>query len=299
MSVFSKLKASRKAAKEHKAKVDQKEEKAAVAAKYRHVPTHAAVDALSGAPSGWKHQDRSKIQEHHKRRSAMASRTNSYISTTSFAHSAAGPSNGAPPFNRNSSYNSYNPTWFDRGGDVGYTNEPSQKRYKSSRGHSYQDSGVGHSIGPSPLASNVQSEGTSLRPGSRSTVQTKRNNGLNSYVEVSPAHSSGHSTTSSSSENLEMKQSNRAKADNRPKMEERQPSYVSNRAQPIVFAEQDVFDRLHTSKDRKLGEAPILAVAPQRAALVHAGAPATEAPVKAKKARWSLLGKRKSAAVAA
>jgi len=264
MSVFSKLKASRKAAKQHKAEVEQKE--VAVAPKYHHVPTHAAVDALSGAPSGWKHQDSIKIQEHHKRRSAMASRTNSYISTTSFAHSAAGPSNSGSQYNRNASYNSYNPTWFDRGGDLSYTNEPVSKRYKSSRGHSYQDSGLGHSIRPSPLASNVQSE------------------------EVSPAHSSGHSTTSSSSENLEMRPSNR------PKMEERQSSYTSHRLQPVVYAEKDIFDRLHTSKDRKLGEAPILDAPPPRAPLVHAAVAA--APVKAKKNRWSLLGKRKSAVVA-
>jgi len=195
----------------------------------------------------------------------MASRTNSYISTTSFAHSAAGPSNGGPQFNRNSSYNSYNPTWFDRGGDVSYTNEPANKRYKQTRGHSYQDSGLGHSIGPSPLASNIQSE------------------------EVSPAHSSGHSTTSSSSENLEMKPSHR------PQMEERQPSFASHRLQPVVYAEKDIFDRLHTSKLRKLGEAPILDTPPPRALLVHTGS--AEAPVKTKKNRWSLLGKRKSAVV--
>ncbi|KAK1965049.1 hypothetical protein LY78DRAFT_581212 [Colletotrichum sublineola] len=71
MSVFSLIKRSRQEAKEHKKK---QAEKIVEPPKepYRHVPTHAAVDALSGAPSSFKHEDRPKIMEQNWRRSNMA-----------------------------------------------------------------------------------------------------------------------------------------------------------------------------------------------------------------------------------
>lgn len=159
MSVFSKIKQSRAAAKEHKAKAKEPAEETKVP--YKHVPTHAAVDALSGAPSTWKHEDLGKIRQHHQRRSQMGSRTTSMISTASYFTATPGPSSGAPPLPRNSSYISYsshNPAWFDRGGGDYHNGEPIRKRYRS-RGRSYNDPGVGPSIGPSPLASNIQSEG--------------------------------------------------------------------------------------------------------------------------------------------
>jgi hypothetical protein len=155
MSVFSKIKLSKKAAKEHKEKAAEKN-KGPVKIPYKHIPTHAAVDALSGAPSSWKVEDRSKIKEYYKRRSQMAlSRTGSSLSTVSYMNSVAGPSSAAPTLPRNSSYSSYNPTWFDRPGNSHYSHDIAQKRQKPSKGHSYHDSG----IGPSPLASNHQSEG--------------------------------------------------------------------------------------------------------------------------------------------
>ncbi|KAH8667550.1 hypothetical protein BGZ60DRAFT_528848 [Tricladium varicosporioides] len=257
MSVFSKIKQSKKAAAEHKAKAAGKEEVVqAPKAPYKHVPTHAAVDALSGAPSSWKHSDQSKIKEHHQRRSQMViSRAGSTLSTTSFLNSAAGPSPGAASLPRNSSYSSYNPTWFDRGGDV-YHSHDSKKRQSQPRAHSYTDSGLGSSIGPSPLS---QSE------------------------DVSPVISSGNSTTSSSSDNLEMSRT--------------KPKHVSQRPQPIVYAEKDIFDRLHTSTTRKLGEAPLYDSPPPSAPI------ATAKPVvqveKPKKQRWSLMGKKNNAAIAA
>jgi hypothetical protein len=163
MSVFSKIILSKRAAKQHKEKEKEKDAEP-VKVPYKHIPTHAAYDALNGAPPSWKHDDRIKIKEQHKRRSEMAlSRTGSSLSTMSYLNAAAGPSQ-APPLPRNSSYSSYNPTWFDRGGDLNYSFErtdPVPRRQKPSRGHSYHDSGIGPSVGPSPLASNMQSEGTS------------------------------------------------------------------------------------------------------------------------------------------
>ncbi|TVY75810.1 hypothetical protein LSUE1_G006559 [Lachnellula suecica] len=272
MSVFSKISLSRKAAKAHKAKVAEKEE-VPVKAPYKHVPTHAAVDALSGAPSSWKHEDRPKIQEHHKRRSQLAvSRTQSTLSTTSYLNSAAGPSSGAPPLPRNSSYSSYNPTWFDRGGDVYYSHEPAQKRKRQSRGHSYHDSGIGPSVGPSPLASNMHSQ------------------------DVSPAVSSGNSTSSDSEDHLEISvaPNNNYHIPRRP-ASVRTNSHNSNRMsrpQPIVYAEKDIFTRLHTSTTRKLGEAPLYDSPPT---LMKSPVATTRQEPKPKKQRWSLLGKRNNA----
>lgn len=95
----------------------------------------------------------------------VMSRPPSTLSTTSFANAAAGPSSSSssmPALPRNSSYSSYNPTWFDRGGDAYYSHpESAQRRPQKARGHSYNDSGLGASIGPSPLASNIHSEGIS------------------------------------------------------------------------------------------------------------------------------------------
>jgi len=161
---------SRKAAKQHKEKAAEKVISEVVKTPYKHVPSHAAVDALSGAPSSWKQEDRPKIAAHHKRRSQMViSRTGSSLSTMSYANATAGPSSQAPPLPRNSSYGSYNPAWFDKSDQTYYLDQqPGQKRYRPSRGHSYNDSGIGASVGPSPLASNTQTEGISYIPINRS-----------------------------------------------------------------------------------------------------------------------------------
>lgn len=247
MSLFSKIKQGRKAAKDHKAAEKEKEEMAAAKKPYKHVPTHAAVDALSGAPSSWKHEDRTKIKEHHHRRSKMAlSRTASNLSTALHSNNSAGGSQ-VYVLPRNASYSGYNPTWHDRTGDLYYSNEPRDRRAKSSKHHSYHDSGVG----PSPLGSHVQSE------------------------EASPVNSSGNSTTSSS--------------DNLPEIQ--MAPKDSNRPQPLTFAEKDIFQRLHTSTTRKLGEAPLSS--PPKPKVI---AQVATQEVKPKKQRWSFLNKRNSIA---
>ncbi|KIN07749.1 hypothetical protein OIDMADRAFT_109346 [Oidiodendron maius Zn] len=253
MSVFSKIRHSRKAAKEHKVKAAEKEA-AATVLPYKHVPTHAAIDALNGAPSSWKSEDLSKIKEHHKRRSQMViSRTHSTLSTTSYMNAAAGPSTqGPPPLPQAYTYNNHNSTWFNRDGDLYYAGDSAQRRVKPSRHLSYQDS----ALGPSPLATEVPSEGT---------------------LPLDPL-SSGNSTTSVSSENLEMSNS---------KM---QPS----RPQPVVYAENDFLGQLHTSTTRKLGEAPIsssplVATKPALRVVVQDGKPV--------KPRWSLMGKKNAATI--
>ncbi|CAL3968059.1 unnamed protein product [Diplocarpon coronariae] len=225
MSIFGKINRSRKAAKEHKASATKEKgpEKVVQNPPYKHVPTHAAVDALSGAPSSWNQNDRPRIREQHKRRSEMNfSRRASSSNASAYNQVAAGPSASIPPLPRNSSYSSFNPPWFDRSSDLltsdNKLGEPRQSRYKASGGPSHHDSGIGRS----PLASHVQSE------------------------EASPVVSSGHSTHSNSSGTLEI-----ARPANRQRLSS------SPRSQAIIYAEQDIFARLHTSTTRKLGEAPI------------------------------------------
>ncbi|TFB03533.1 hypothetical protein CCMA1212_004895 [Trichoderma ghanense] len=72
MSIFSRMKKSRQQAKEHNAKLAEQEKKETEKSPYRHVPTHAATDAIASAPPSWREADREKIQEQNRRRSAMA-----------------------------------------------------------------------------------------------------------------------------------------------------------------------------------------------------------------------------------
>ena len=82
MSIFSKIKGAKKAAEKHKAAKASETpvEKKDAPVPYKHVPTHAAVDALTGAPSSWREDDRAAIKHQHKRRSMMT-RNSSAIST--------------------------------------------------------------------------------------------------------------------------------------------------------------------------------------------------------------------------
>lgn len=74
MSIFSSLRKSRQLAKEHNAKLaEQKKQDSSKSTPYRHIPTHAASDAISSAPPAWREAaDRPRIAEHNRRRSAMA-----------------------------------------------------------------------------------------------------------------------------------------------------------------------------------------------------------------------------------
>ncbi|KAL8691546.1 MAG: hypothetical protein Q9224_004153 [Gallowayella concinna] len=145
MSIFSKIKGAKKAADKHKqAKATEiPVEVKAAPVPYRHIPTHAAVDALTGAPSSWREEDRAAIKHQHKRRSMMT-RNSSTLSGTlhpssSYAGSDFSNSHGMMPPAGNS--------------------RPSPTRLDTRR--SYQ--GTGH-YQPSPLASNgmyrLQKHGT-------------------------------------------------------------------------------------------------------------------------------------------
>jgi hypothetical protein len=66
----------------------------------------------------------------------------------------------------------------------------------------------------------------------------------------------------------------------------------------MVYVEKDIFDRLHTSTTRKLGEAPIHESPPVLAKTPMATTTAVPQP-RQKKQRWSLLGKKNNAAISA
>ncbi|KAL8968518.1 MAG: hypothetical protein Q9183_002427 [Haloplaca sp. 2 TL-2023] len=134
MSIFSKIKGAKKAADKHKqaktsgVPVEQKDKPVP----YRHVPTHAAVDALTGAPASWREEDRAAIKHQHKRRSMMT-RNSSVLSGTIHPSS------------------SYTGSDFSNYGmmPAATTSRPTPTRLDTRR--SYQ--GAGHSYQPSPLAS--------------------------------------------------------------------------------------------------------------------------------------------------
>lgn len=138
MSIFSKIRGAKKAAEKHKGAKTQEKVAEEKSAPYHHVPTHAAIDALSGAPSSWKAEDRSAIKAHHKRRSAL-NRNSSNLSTI-------------PTMNRTSSYN---------GSEWGLT--PVLEPKKTHLGHPGLQSHLGYQgdagspIGKSPLSSNGMS----------------------------------------------------------------------------------------------------------------------------------------------
>jgi hypothetical protein len=104
MSIFAKLRMAKKAADKKKAEKAESEKKAVVP--YRHTPTHAAVDALSGAPSSWQLEDRVSIRyQNHKRMSNRASMIRNYsgISNATTASIATETSLNTA-MNRSSSY---------------------------------------------------------------------------------------------------------------------------------------------------------------------------------------------------
>jgi hypothetical protein len=105
-------------------------------------------------------------------------------------------------------------------------------------------------------------------------------------LEISPLGSSGNSTTSSSSDPLEIT----TVPDQRRKSMPLRPT-------PIVYEEKDIFDRLHTSTTRKLGEAPLYDSPPVVVKGPMASLPAKEAKVE-KKNRWSLMGKKNTSSIA-
>ena len=96
MSIFSKIRGAKQAADQHKGAQAQSSSGEPKKEPYKHVPTHAAIDAMAGAPAAFKDADREAIKYQNKRRSAM-SRNNSELSATTSINTS---------LNRNASYTS-------------------------------------------------------------------------------------------------------------------------------------------------------------------------------------------------
>ncbi|EAA32989.1 hypothetical protein GE21DRAFT_5861 [Neurospora crassa] len=137
MSVFSLIKRSRQAAKEQNAKNAQKDKEEAKVP-YKHIPRHAALDALMGGPTGWKEADRLRIMEENRRRSIMTAngmgmpsglstpvhagvftRANSSLTHVSY-NNPSGYATPVPPIPRAYSYHGSVPGWSHHGGEVSY-----------------------------------------------------------------------------------------------------------------------------------------------------------------------------------
>lgn len=72
----------------------------------------------------------------------------------------------------------------------------------------------------------------------------------------------------------------------------------SERQQTKTYADRDIFQRLHTSTTRKVGEAPILSSTPPSVQL-KATATVVAQEQQKHKSRWSVMGKRNRNAIAA
>jgi hypothetical protein len=73
---------------------------------------------------------------------------------------------------------------------------------------------------------------------------------------------------------------------------------VKNRQpQPTIYGENDIFERLHKSKGRKVGEAPIVCSPPKTS--VTPSVVSVSLEEKGKMGRWTLKGKGREIAAAA
>ncbi|KAI0380023.1 hypothetical protein F5Y04DRAFT_104536 [Hypomontagnella monticulosa] len=171
MSVFSIIKRGRAQAKEHNAKKAEKAKEETVKLPYKHVVSHAAIDALSGAPSSWKQADRTRIMEQNKRRTAMAAsetnmagmpRVGSSLSYVSYASVYATP---VVPLPKNYSYDTIPASWREQlvksreGSD--YFSHPGSTR--NSKGKEKEYIQPSSSIGPAPMISPAVSSAMSSR----------------------------------------------------------------------------------------------------------------------------------------
>ena len=137
MSIFSKIKGAKKAAKDHKqAQQAPAPENVDKPVPYKHVPTHAAIDAMAGAPASYREADRAEIKATNEKRRSMV------------AQSSSGKTS---PLNRNSSYASSSNYSYSRP-------MPSRVEARRSYGATSGYYGNGLQVGyqtfsPSPLAS--------------------------------------------------------------------------------------------------------------------------------------------------
>lgn len=239
------LKRGRQAAKEHAAKEAERQKKEAEQLPYKHVPRHAASDALAGGPATWREVDRPRIMEQNRRRSMLTAsgvnmsgtatpvhvgfpRVNSALSHVSYPAAYASPVVHMP---RAYSYTSVQqPGWSSYGGEVVYT--PVEGADISVKGKEVERVAM------------VDSERAS-RVSSRASI------GPYPVSGASPVGSSGNST--SSQDDLEMKTIKHDSAAPRVSPTKSVPTSPSH-IRPA--GEVDHFHRLHPSKARRISDPP-------------------------------------------
>lgn len=240
MSVFSRIKRGRQAAKEHNAKQAELQKKEEEKTPYRHIPSHAAIDALSGGPATWRETDRPKILEQNRRRSAMTAngvgmgsgmmtpvhvgmpRVNSALSHVSYPSIYASPLVQVP---RTYSYSSMqHPGWNNHGGEVVYSHVgPS-----------------GGSVKGKEVERVMVDSGRASRSSSKAT---------------SPVGSSNNST--SSQDDLEMKPAKPVRhADPSPSVSATTSGAATPTGNSRSAGEVDYFHRLHPSHSRRISDTP-------------------------------------------
>lgn len=94
MSIFGNFKKGKKLADQKKAELEKTKTAAdnKPTEQYQHIPKHAARDAVYGAPSGWRTQDRESIKRINKNRTSMISRNSSYVSQGGLPRTQSYPS---------------------------------------------------------------------------------------------------------------------------------------------------------------------------------------------------------------
>lgn len=266
MSIFSKLRRAKQAAD------NQKEQKAAAAASepaaapYKHIPTHAASDALLGAPATWREEDKKAIQgQHQKRAQSNLSRNPSSLSnvttlnqnrgftSTDLTHAATDPRK-QHSVEWASTTNGHRRSQLPQGGRASVANysinsppPPTDRpKWASNRRRSRLDAVESASEAASPT------EPRYLRPYSGVGAPSKDVKfHLPSSREISPSHSSEHSSSSS-----------RHSSSHEPGLAVRHPrAPVDGDYLGFKFETQSYFQQ-EKSPSRGVGEYPRLAPVP-------------------------------------
>jgi hypothetical protein len=244
MSVFSMLKRGRQAAKEHRAEKAEKDKKEAEKPPYKHIPKHAAIDALSGGPAGWRENDRQRIVENNRRRSAMTAsgvgmsglttpshsgipRVHSSLSHVSYPTAYVNPIVHVP---RNYSYSSMPAGWTHHGREMSYS--PIDMGRMSLKGKEVERI-MGESSRTSRSSSKVSTGRIRLPLGGHTE---------NGDAEVSPVESS--SDSASSQDDLEMKPTRHAAST--------PPSASSTKPRPM--SDIETIHRLHPGHSRRVSD---------------------------------------------
>ncbi|GAB7349748.1 hypothetical protein MBLNU459_g0478t1 [Dothideomycetes sp. NU459] len=240
MSIFGKIKGAKKAADQHKAQTAATTDETPKPAPYRHIPTHAAVDALTGAPSSWGFEDREQIKIQNK---ARMSRTGSSYSAKS----------SRVDLNRTSS--GLSADW----------NSPQQPRSSASslkthsRNASYQglakvmeDSRYDHGEPVPPIP--MQFSATSSAASSSRPRASRAHFSSGNAIGKSPLSSGDNSPVDSEESSNASASSNEG---------------LQIRSQPVQYPTHNVFDQLHKNPNRKVGETVAASDKPERTYFSH------------------------------